>query len=251
MKKLLQSLLITACLGWASNACAAVTIVGSCTVKNSTDHDTVQTDDIDTTGADFFGIVVGSNNGSAAPTPVDNKGNTLTGLTAYSPATDVRLQGFYIKNPGSVGTGHHWSISLSSSFPGIGVCAFHGVELTTPFDSETGDTNDSTIVAFKPGSRTAGQDGSLYIAGVSIEQASGGGASADSGYTTAYATENAGASWAIGIAYFIQTTAAPKDPQWDAAAQVFLHTAGNHMVFKPAGASTALPSNLMTMGVGD
>lgn len=191
------------------------------TSAGSGDALSVTTSAIDTTGANLLVVAVASYNGATASTLSDSKGNTWNARTAYSDAGTggiVRIQLFYASSP-TVGTGHTFTGSSpgSGSYPCIAVAAFSGAN-TTPYASESGDTDGSSGSTDQPGTVTPGSNNNLIITGVAHNNA-GSTMSVNESFTISNQTTAVG-SQCVGVAmgYQIQTTATARNPTWTLSA---------------------------------
>jgi hypothetical protein len=176
------------------------------TSKESTDTINVTTDAIDTTGANFLVLSIGSNDPTSPGTISDSKGNSWTPLTSYG---KTRI---YYSIPTSVGVGHTFS-NTSGAFPAISVAAFRGVKQTLPFDVENG-INTIQADPEASGSITPNENNELIITAAAF-----GGAvttvTTPSGFTlSSKVVGTPGVAYGSGIAYKIQTTAGAENPSW-------------------------------------
>lgn len=143
----------------------AISLVAHVAAGSSNGGSSVTTSSIDTTGATLLVVVV-SYNYLASPTVTDNKSNTYTGLTAQV-GNDNACRIFICAAP-TVGTGHTFSASGSSSFPTICVGAFSGITGTTA-DQQNGTTSvtgGTGVSHSTTGSITPAQNGELVIVAV-------------------------------------------------------------------------------------
>lgn len=168
----------------------------------STGGNTVTTSGVDTTGANLI-VLVSSWFSTAAPTVSDSKSNTYTGLTARVNGTN-KVQIYYCASP-TVGSGHTFTLTGTSSFPTVSATAVSGAH-ASPYDQETGSGTAT------PGTLTPSEDGCLVVTGAvtasSTPALSSGGFSTTA---TAFAASN---HMGGGISYLIQTTAAAANPTW-------------------------------------
>lgn len=160
------------------------------------------TDPINTTGGSL--AVVMASYYTAPPTITDSQGNTWIGLTEYAlSACKVRLYYSVL-----LFTSSSHTFSASGGGTTIGVNVFSGTNVI-PFDAENGNTSSSSNT-IQPGSITPSVDGCVVVSGLDNSNATA--ASIDSGFTGI--SLGIGAQFAGGIAWKIQTTAAPENPTW-------------------------------------
>lgn len=132
------------------------------TAAGSTDHQSVATTGIDTTGADL--LLIGFANYQSDLSPdVDSKGNTYLALTRQENASNEGVRWFY-KRGGSVGAGHTASFtSGSTNYPAMFFSAWSG-SVASPVDQEGGTHGTSgTDTAAQGGAVTPSQDNCLCI----------------------------------------------------------------------------------------
>jgi hypothetical protein len=170
------------------------------------------TSGINTTGASLIVVAV-TYPTADSPGLSDSKSNTWTGLTAISEPNDastIRL--FYAANP-VCGTGH--TFSTTSVATPIAVIAFSGTKATSPFDQQSGAHGSSGGLA--PGAITPSQNNCLLVTAEQNSSASGSASGTiNGGFTiTDQSPFVSGVSYAVGMAYLIQTTAASANPSWD------------------------------------
>lgn len=179
--------------------------------QNTTDNSSaVTTVACDTTGARLLVVVVGYAAGVAAPAITDNKGNTWTALTRQ-PASGAASQIFYCAGPTiSVGTGHTFTSTRTSSLASILVAAFSGAPFFVPLDKQNGAVVVSATT-INPGSVTPVNDNSLIIA--ADARGVTGSMSIDSGFSIAQQRAySAGVRWGSSLSYLIQTSLAASNP---------------------------------------
>lgn len=178
----------------------------------------VTTAGIDTTGANLIVAMVAMDLGSTPGAVTDNKGNgSYTGLTVISAGSNSRGRLYYFFAP-TVGTGHTFTYTGTSSFPAISVAAFSQA-VTSPFDTESG-AGDAGSPGTHPlgGTVTPSQNNDLIITGCTY----GATAATDTSgnptlgfVTAAHIAAVVGISYGCGIAWLKQTTgAAGVNPQW-------------------------------------
>ena len=173
--------------------------------------DGVTSSSIDTTGADFLVMVVGAYK-SFPPTVSDSKSNTWSALTLRDSGDSARILIYYVANP-TVGTGHTFTLTGSSSYGSMCVHAFSGAKLTSPFDVENGVTG-GVDTSRAPGSITPSENNELLITG-GTQDAIVSNLAIGSSYTLAdNVYTGSGTNFASSLAYLIQTTAGASNPTW-------------------------------------
>lgn len=167
---------------------------------------TVTSGNIDTTGVDFFVMVIGN---EAAITVSDSKGNTWTNTNA-SAGNFPRVRTFY-SVPTSVGTGHNFTVAgiAAQSFVLVG---FSGGN-ASPLDQISAHNSTSTTTD-QPGSIAPTEANELVIAGTTWGTPTGNDISSiDGGFTTeASVTFLSGNHYGAALSYLIQTTATAANP---------------------------------------
>lgn len=161
---------------------------------------------INTTGANLIVLALGWYVGSATATVSDSKGNTWIALTDVSGGFS-KHQIYYAKNA-TVGTGHTFTISMSTSaWPGAFVYAISGADTTAPFDVQNSFAN---VLSSGPISIavTPTINGSFIVTGLRTGNATTSTVSIDLSFIL---TKNTGGA----AAYIIQTTAATINPTWN------------------------------------
>jgi hypothetical protein len=146
---------------------------------------------------------------SSARSISDSKSNTWTPLTdVVSVGNRGRL---YYSKPTSVGSGHTFHDSGSSSFCSIAVGAFAG-SLASPFDVQaTGSGTSSTASAGSGVTPTT--PANLVIAGTGVN--TGSISSIDSSFSIAGSVaSSAGITTGAALAYKIQSSTTAADPNW-------------------------------------
>lgn len=184
------------------------------TAKSSGSGNSVESDAIDTTGADFLVLAVADYAVSNSRSISDNISGVPTGNTwhALTDADDGTLRvTIYWCKPSSVGPGHTFLDTGTFAFPAIAVAAFSGAH-ATPFDVQA--IGNATSATASAGSGiTPTQSGELIIAAVGVGVGSI--PSINSGFTISDARDYSdGLALGVGLAYLLQTTAAPVDPDW-------------------------------------
>lgn len=182
---------------------------------------------INTTGANLIVLGVGSFSFTGEPTLSDSKGNTWTGLTART-SGNARLRIFYCISP-TVGSGHTFSTSGTSSLSGIVVQAWSG-GATPAFDAQSG------AAGVQPGSISPAEDNELLVVF---------GASDDplqtrfpTGINSDFQVADIGSGilGSLASAYQIQTTATARNPSWTPAGSVDVSAMA---AFKGGGAASS------------
>lgn len=169
------------------------------------------TSSVDSTGGNLIVVAVASYDLSSAPTVSDSKGNTYSALTAQSSAGSHRIQLFYAANA-TVGSGHTFTVTGSTSYSSISVNVFSGAKTTSPFDQQNGASGGSTSLA--TGSVTPTEDNEVVVAGIALDSAPSSLTINSSFSTPAVAYFAGGSAYGVGSAYKIQTTAAAVNPTW-------------------------------------
>lgn len=175
------------------------------------------TGSIDTSGASFLVLSVGWYVGGTAPTISDSKSNTWTALTQQSWGGVSANRLYYCASP-SVGSGHTFTASGSSSYSSMCVLAFSGSH-ATPYDQENG--SGATSATIQPGSITPPEDNCLVVSGVCPSDSSGA-IAINGGFTEYDIPWVIGVNEGCGIGYLIQTTATAANPTWTMDASSFV-----------------------------
>jgi hypothetical protein len=169
---------------------------------------------VDSTGANLLVLAVATDNPVTlvAGDISDSKSNAswvLAGNATYG--ATARLHIFYHLAP-SVGSGHTFTVTKTSSFCSAAVACFSGAH-ASPFDQESGDTGTAAI---KPASSlTPSADNCLVVTALSLTLAST--ITEPSGYAK---TDEVGygSTYGVSMAYAIQTTATATQPEWTSTA---------------------------------
>lgn len=170
----------------------------------SANGNNVTTSAINTTGANL--IVISESYLNTPILPTDSFGNVYTALTP-----DFQNILYYCFAP-IVGSGHTFTVSNASTFPGISALAFSGAA-ASPFDKQNG-ANLGSATTIQPGSVTPSLNNEVIVTGLSKSSASGA-MTIDSGFSTPVQTEfNPGNGFGTAISYLIQSTAAAVNPTW-------------------------------------
>lgn len=179
---------------------ASVTAEGSSTGATSSG--------IDTTGANLITISVGSFN--AAVTVSDSKSNTYTKRTPRVNASSGIACLYDCLNP-TVGTGHTFTVSGTGIYAGLVASAFSGAHATASFDVENGAVGASATT-YQPGSITPSVDGSLVVFAGPAGGASSNLSAVSVGTIAGTTVGTSSTDYSIGLAYYVQTTAASINP---------------------------------------
>lgn len=185
---------------------------------------------LNTTGADLLVMVLASSDVlSPVQSGTDSKGNTWTPLTAKARAGWSQCGIWYCIPGSNVGSGHTvtWgggsAIYLSGFF-----AAFSGGAPTGTVDQQNGATNTTN-----PASITPSRSNELIVAGVGSWPATVPSVDASMTLLGAVARDGGSNYCSCGMAYKIQTSAAPINPVWNTNDALVIAS------FKPAG-GTAL-----------
>lgn len=163
---------------------------------------------INTSTANFIGVVLTLRNSGTNYNLSDSKSNTWTRIVAFEGASNQGGVAIYYCSPCIVGSGH--TFTTTSDFSGLNVFAFSGVSSSSPLDQSTGNFNNNLSSTIQPGSVTPTQNGEIALTGV--VNFNGSAPTIPTGYTGFnYATATAHAG---GAAYKIQSTAGAENPTW-------------------------------------
>lgn len=175
------------------------------------------TSSIDTTGANLLIVAVGYYSGSTHdPTISDSNGNTWTSVssTYYESNTGdhASIRIYYAYNP-TVGSGHTFTVSATSTFGSFVAAAFSGATITNPKDVESGHVSAGSGTSDQPGSITPTQDNDLILsAWVGSDPVT---SLAASGLTITDTVQPVSfVSDGTSLAYVVQTTATAVNPTW-------------------------------------
>lgn len=201
------------------------------TIIQGTVNDTGNSPAIDTTGADLLVCIVCDDSTNTA-TLSDSNSNTWTFLTAHANGTN-RVRIAYCQGA-TVGAGHTFKLTGTSSQPSLSIAAFSD-SVATPLDQQNG-ANDPNNTQLQTGSVTPGQDNELLVFGLGQHApTSAHAATVDIGTILQQAAYNVGISFGNVLAYQIQTTATARNPNFS-----WVTPAGCITVigtFKPSGAA--------------
>lgn len=175
------------------------------------------TGSIDTTGADLFVLTACWFTGTTSDVTIsDSKGNPIwLPLGKYLSADHALALGvFYCPQP-TVGSGHTFTASGTSSFVSFDITAWSGSALS-PFDNIAGTAGagSNSATSLSTGSLTPSQDNSLIVSAMG-SSATTGSFSVNSGLTISdQQLSVGGAREGSAQAYLIQGAAAAINPQW-------------------------------------
>jgi len=159
---------------------------------------------INSTGANLIVIAIAAY--SHNDTPTDSKSNTYTGLTQQGSGTGF-LRLYYCVAP-TVGSGH--TFSTTSDYCTISAIAFSGAS-ASPLGSQNGGTG-----SLQPGSITPGANGSVVITAIGSSDGSSTTIPSLAGGFTSYGVSCFGDHAMLGLAWYVQPTAAAINPTWTA-----------------------------------
>lgn len=181
----------------------------------STNGNSVTTPGMDTTGATFLVAMV-SNYSGGIPTFSDAYGNTWIPLTLQGSGGGHAYGQLYYCAAPSVGAGHTFSASGTSTFPTVTALAFSAnktLHLEQQAGAFTTDNGGSTTVA--PGSISPARSGELIISGATGSVSATSISSVSGGMTLPTSVASDGTTHvAGGIAYLFQTPGASINPTW-------------------------------------
>ena len=176
----------------------------------------ITTSAIDTTGSTLLVVAIADWSLGDPTTLSDSKVNIWTQKTLYSLSGDHRIQLYYAAHP-IIGGSHTFTATAgtpTNAAPSLAVGAFSGIDPSTPFEAESGNTNLSTTSIF-PGSITPSLSYELIVSAVSIEDVVGGTLAVNSGFTITDAIDfSSGNHFGVAMAYLFQGTAAAINPTW-------------------------------------
>lgn len=204
--------------------------------------DSVTSSSIDSTGANL--IVLGLSFysfSSPAGTLTDSKSNTWAALTLYEEVgtTGASSKLYYCYAP-TVGSGHTFTWSSTTTYPSIYVEAFSG-SASSPFDVQNGATVINNINC-QPGSVTPSVDNEIVVAlaGFYTPNADlGSSVSVGSSFAiTDQLTYVPSTSLGGALAYKIQTSAGTENPTW--TGNIALNWAASIATFKAAAGGATL-----------
>ncbi|MBV9805187.1 MAG: hypothetical protein JO130_18460 [Solirubrobacterales bacterium] len=164
---------------------------------------------INTTGASLLIAIVSWYTGGGSVSVSDSLGNAWTLGSSYASSSDAGLATYYCSSP-TVGSGHTFTVASADS-PSICVAAFSGTRAGGTPDMQVGSTT-----SYQTGSGTPGANGDLVITGIQSTDTSVPTAPTSFTLLDAFAYVS-GADYAMGMAYYVQATAAALNPSWGAA----------------------------------
>ncbi len=189
---------------WVNDDVDKIRLVAS--TKSGTNSSGTTSSAIDTTGANLLVMVVTYLTGGTL-TVSDSKGNTWTGLTGVAASINETTRIYYSINP-TVGSGHTFTASGSSTFPGIAVAAFANADTSSPFDVQNGAQGKQA------GSVTPSTNGQVLIAGLGQDNTNVPSA-IDGGFTIQESLAGSGGNYfGTNLAYKFQSVAAASNPLW-------------------------------------
>jgi len=184
------------------------------TIQASSDGNGFTVSAINTAGATFIAIVLGSY--SAHPTPTDSKGNTyslavnLSSGDGGSEGNSRQISIFYCAAP-TVGSGHTFTLTGTGTYAVMAVYAFSG-GAGGILDQTNSSVDTNTTTTRQPGSITPSTANQLLISG--IEFRTGSNAAIDSGFATPLKSATTANSVGTAGSYFVQGSAAAINPTW-------------------------------------
>lgn len=186
------------------------------TVKQTADTNSVTSNAIDTTGCTLLLIAVADYAVNTKTAITDSKGNSWTELTIWAGSVS-RIRILY-SVPTSVGSGHTFTATGTTTFVSIAVQAWSGAA-TVPFDQQNGNQNPiSPFNSIQVGSVTPSENNEIVVAAL-ISSTIGSTYTIDSGMTISDQAPNVSSTaFGIGFAYIIQTTAGAINPTWSFSA---------------------------------
>lgn len=206
----------------------------------STGANSVTTASVDTTGANLLVLCLSSYSSVARPTISDSKSNTWIAAADYTKNNGSPRSTIFYCYGGTVGSGHTFTASGTSSSASIAVLYFSGA-VSSPKDQHNGTiTNSAGTIA--TGSVTPTNNGQLLVAMIGRNLGVGTGVTINGGFTIANQIATVGGNhFGIGAAYLIQTTATAANPTWtDGASDVDMTAA--IATFFSFGADTTPPT---------
>jgi hypothetical protein len=216
----------------------AFTKLFSVSAQSSNNGDSVTTASVDSSGCDLIVINISDYLGATRSTFSDSKNNSATALTTRDDSLVARCGLLYMFPPiDKVGTGHTFTATKVSgaTYPSIHVVGFSS---GSAYDQQSG-AGQLTVTSKQPGSLTPPADDHLFVSSICFDVANTMGI--DSGFTLEQQTNySSGQAMGGGIAYFIQTTAAAKNPTWSWGSNAGVGVA--MATFVPGGApDTTIP----------
>ncbi len=215
MRKILLSLVLCA-LAFVPVSAApfAAALVAHALGVSADGGNTATTSAINTTGANLLiAVTVGAGGGGCGGTVTDSKSNSPWIQRTFYGAGGLGACINYVANPSSVGSGHTFTTSASSSFPAIFALAFSGMDTSSPYDTENGNVGGIATTC-QTGTVTPANAGSVIIASL-FDQLATQDPTIDGGFTISDFTDTVSSqSYAGAAAYLIQGAAAAANPTW-------------------------------------
>lgn len=162
------------------------------------------TPSINTTGADLIVVGIVQTRLNTA-TLTDSKSNIWTAIGTLQNSGQEAVQLFYCSPP-TVGSGHTFTVTGTSSFSSAFVQAFSG-SASTPLDQQTGNNSGAAALSIASGSITPTQDNEV-ICVMYGNEGSAGSQAMDSGVTITDIQGISGPAWGSSMGYKVQTAAA-------------------------------------------
>ncbi len=195
--------------------------------------DGVTTDSVDTTGANLI-VLSGDGFGDDAVACSDNKSNTWLSAVAYDADSNRKIKIFYVYSP-TVGSGHTFTL-IAPRAKSLSMSAWSGAASSPLDQTSAGGNNGAASATFTVGSITPPENDELVIVAMSAEGTTDPPFSINGGFTMA--TNVAGvtaASFASGMAYLVQTSAAASNPTVTSLFGIGAYAYGVQASFKAAG----------------
>jgi len=241
----LFALVLAASLILASQAEAAITLLGSAQAQTGNGNTAVTTASQDTTGATLLVAVCFRDTGGTTAMS-DSKSNTWAQAVITPSATGVagvRADVQYVKNPSSVGSGHTFTCGGTASFASIVVLWFSGTDTSANVDqtnSNNGGAPPVTSITTGSATPSANNEAVIVVLGADDNEASFSlstctGCSIDQQHATA-----AGTAYGFAVGHVIQTTAAAVNATWTPSSSDGSGMSAGIATFKAAGAAPAV-----------
>jgi hypothetical protein len=207
---------------------------------------------IDTTSADtcFAGVSRLTGDTVTLTDPPKNNTWTLIRTQADSGGGGLVSTDLYRTNtPATVGTGHTFTLS-GGTFAAVAVTCFAGGATSAIDDQENSAGGGGGASTISTASITPSVNDTIVI--TSIVSSDGTDMSSiDGGFTLPAAAHvsSTGSNFSAGLAFLVQTTATPANPQWTLSGGA-TYIAATIASFKTAAAGAAAPCRLLLLGVG-
>lgn len=207
------SLVLALCIpSWATIT------VGNAVSTGSSDHFSVTTSSIDTTGATIIWACSVADGGFFVPDTAmsDNKGNVWY---KASDGMTVPHSTLWVSYPTTVGTGHTFTFNLGSSNPNPSLSVMAGSGTSGPvFDKWSAFGGGSNFSQGLSNTITPSANNAIIV--TCGGSAQGMGSVITSGFTTKTTINTSGGNYyASGLGYEVQTTATARNPEWDGGFQ--------------------------------